>query len=244
MARNANSRTTPTARPKPLASRPMPRLSASVCGRAWSTRTSAASESCWSWSPVKNAVFSIRGPRRTGQICLVRGQEQAEQERKEPGQPGAEQAEVVSRRGEDEVGGVALRAEQEVAAEVAIGLHVADDGLDGVAAAPLAADGGRDAALLAGEDDAGLVGIVATVAAIHVGALDPDAGEALGLGDLGGEGVPVVGVARQGPGAEDELAAWGLGVGGGDRELHAKLVAGVCLALADALHLGGPPHHG
>src|SRR3712207_8950833 len=41
------------------------------------------------------------------------------------------------------------------------------------------------------------------------------------------------------PGAEDELAAWGLGVGGGDRDLHAELVAGLRLALADALHLGG-----
>src|SRR5215213_4292688 len=59
MARNANSRTTLTARPKPLASRPMPRRSASVCGEVWSRRISTASESCWScsstaWSsPVK-----------------------------------------------------------------------------------------------------------------------------------------------------------------------------------------------
>jgi hypothetical protein len=79
----------------------------------------------------------------------------------------------VARGGEDDVGGVALRAEQEVTAEQAIALHVADDGLDGGAPPPLAADGRGEAALLAGEDDAGPVGIVATVAAIHVGALDP-----------------------------------------------------------------------
>src|SRR5918994_3442677 len=103
----------------------------------------------------------IRGPWRTGEICLVRGQGQAEQERKEPGQPGPEQAEVVARGGEDEVGGVAVRAEQEVAPEVAVGLHVADDGLDGGAPSPLAADSRGDAALLAGNEDAGPVGVVA-----------------------------------------------------------------------------------
>jgi hypothetical protein len=64
-------------------------------------------------------------------------------------------------RGEDEVGGVTLGPEQEVAAEVAIALHVADDGLDGVAPPPLASDGRREAALLAGEDDAVAVGVVA-----------------------------------------------------------------------------------
>jgi site-specific DNA recombinase len=48
MARNANSRTTPTAGPKPLVSRAMPRRSAGACGRAWSRRTSTASERCWS----------------------------------------------------------------------------------------------------------------------------------------------------------------------------------------------------
>src|ERR687889_37351 len=50
------------------------------------------------------------------------------------------------------------------------------------------------------------------------GTLDPGAGDALGLGDLGGEGGAVVRVAGQGPGAEDELAARGHGVGGDDRD--------------------------
>ena len=68
---------------------------------------------------------------------------QAEQARQEPGQPGTEQAEVVTRRGEDEVGRIAFRAAQEVAAEVAVALQVADDRLDGAAAAPLAANGRR-----------------------------------------------------------------------------------------------------
>ena len=103
---------------------------------------------------------------------LVNWHQQAEQARQEPGEPGAEQAEVVAGGGEDDVGGVALGAEQEVAAEMAVALHVADDGLDGAAASPLAANGGRDAALLAGDEHAGFVGVVAAVAAVDIGALD------------------------------------------------------------------------
>ena len=108
-----------------------------------------------------------------------------------------------------------------------------------VAASPLAANGRRDAALLAGDEDASSLGVVAAVAAIDIGALDLDAGDPLGLGDLGGQGVAVIGVAGQGAGAEDELAARCGGVGGGDRDLHVELVAGLGLALADALHLRG-----
>ena len=96
-----------------------------------------------------------------------------------------EQAEVVARGGEDEVGGIAFRAAQEVAAEMAVALHVASDRLDGAAAAPLAADGRRDAALLARDEHAGLVGVIA---AVDTGALNLDAGDALSLGDLLGQG--------------------------------------------------------
>jgi DDE family transposase len=89
---------------------------------------------------------------------------------------------------------------------VAVALHVADDGLDGASSAPLAADGGRDAALLAGEDDASPIGIVAAVAAVDVGALDPDAGDALGPGDLLGQGVAVAGGCRAGRGRRGRTA--------------------------------------
>jgi hypothetical protein len=50
--------------------------------------------------------------------------------------------------------------------------------------------------------------------------------------------VAVIRVPRQGAGAEDELASWCDRVGGGDRNLHAELGAGLGLAFADALHLG------
>src|SRR5215210_7398415 len=55
MVRSVNSRTTSTARPKPLASRPMPRRSASACGWAWSRRTSATSGSCWNCSSTASS---------------------------------------------------------------------------------------------------------------------------------------------------------------------------------------------
>src|SRR3712207_115321 len=98
---------------------------------------------------------------------------------------------------------------------MAVGPHVADDGLDGASAPPLAADGRGDAALLAGDEHAGPVGVVAAIATVDVGALDPDAGDALGLGDPVGEGVAVVGAARRRAGAEDEPAAGRDRVGGG-----------------------------
>src|SRR5919199_361904 len=88
---------------------------------------------------------------------LMRWRQQAEQARQEPGQPGAEQAEVMGRGGEDNVRRVALGAAQEVATKMTVALHVADDRLDGVAAPPLAANGRGDAALLAGDEHPGLV---------------------------------------------------------------------------------------
>jgi hypothetical protein len=50
--------------------------------------------------------------------------------------------------GEDEVDGVARGAGEEVAAEMALRLQVADDRLDAGAPPDLTADGGRDAAPL------------------------------------------------------------------------------------------------
>ena len=86
--------------------------------------------------------------------------------------------------GQDKIGGIALWPEQEFATEVAVVGHVADDGLDGVVPLPFLSHGGRGAALLAGEDDAGLVGVMAVVAVVDVGAPDPDAGDPLDLGRL------------------------------------------------------------
>ena len=65
--------------------------------------------------------------------------------------------------GEDDVGGVAGAAFEVAAPEVAFGLQVSDDGLDGGAAAQLALDRTEDASLLAGDEDT--TGILRVVAA-------------------------------------------------------------------------------
>ena len=82
--------------------------------------------------------------------CRFEGIEDSKQEGP---QPLEDQAEVVAGGGEDGVGLIAVSAFEEVAAEMAVGLEVADDGLDGRAAAELTLDGAVDAALLAGEVD-------------------------------------------------------------------------------------------
>jgi len=50
--------------------------------------------------------------------------------------------------GEDDVGGIALAALEMAAAEVTVGLHVSDHGLDGAVASQFALDDAEDAALL------------------------------------------------------------------------------------------------
>lgn len=60
----------------------------------------------------------------------------------------------MSAGGEDSVDGVAVCSEEKIAAEMAVGLHVADQRFDGVAAAQFAAGGRREAALLAADEDA------------------------------------------------------------------------------------------
>ena len=81
----------------------------------------------------------------------------------------------MARGGEDDVHGVAFATAQEVAAEMTVALQVTDDGLDGTAASPFTAGSAYtpnqdDAALLAGDEYAGAVGIIAAVAAIDIGA--------------------------------------------------------------------------
>ena len=59
---------------------------------------------------------------------------------------------------------MACAAFEVAAAEMAFGLQVSDDGLDGGAAAQLALDDTEDAALLAGDEDT--TGILRVVAAV------------------------------------------------------------------------------
>ncbi len=55
-------------------------------------------------------------------------------------------------------------------------------------------------------------------------------------------GVAVIGISGQRLGVEDELAALGPFVGGGERDLDAELIGSVRLALADALGSPGTCH--
>ena len=101
-------------------------------------------------------------------------------------------------------------------------------------------DGGRDAAFLAGDEDRSALGFgaMAAISTINIGAGDGNACDPFHLLDLAGQGVAVIGIARQAPHAEDELTAGCSGVGGGDRDRNADFEAGPGLPLADALHLG------
>lgn len=76
---------------------------------------------------------------------------------------------------------VAVTPLEIAAAEVPVGLHVTDHGLDSRAAAELALDHCEDAALLVRDEDAARVfGFVAAIALVDIGALDRTAGERLG----------------------------------------------------------------
>jgi hypothetical protein len=147
--------------------------------------------------------------------------------------------EVVSDGGEDGIGGVSGTAFEIAAAEVALGLHMADHGLDGRSASEFALDGTEDALLSGDEDAARVLRIMPAETLVDIAALDLAAGQPLGILDDLTQGVTVVGIAGQRPGVQHELAAWGAGVGGDDRDLDAELVRGRGLALADALGLWG-----
>jgi hypothetical protein len=64
------------------------------------------------------------------------------------------------------------------AAEVALGFHMTDHGLDGGATSQLTLDGAEHAALLSGDEYAvWVLRIVASVSLVDIGALDHAAGE-------------------------------------------------------------------
>ena len=83
--------------------------------------------------------------------------------------------------GEDGVDRIAGGSFEIAAAKMALGLHMADHGLDGGAAPQLALDGTEHTALLPGDEDAMRIRrIVAAVSFVDIGALDLAAGEPFG----------------------------------------------------------------
>ena len=149
-------------------------------------------------------------------------------------------AEVVAGCCEHGVDAVAIAALEMIAAHSVVILEMADHGLDGSAAARLAADGFGDPADLAADPDLEPIGIVvAAIALIAVDAMHRDPGEVLKIGDDRTERVAVIRVAVQRLGVQHELAALGRGDRGDNRDLAAELVGRPGLAFADAFHLGG-----
>lgn len=95
-------------------------------------------------------------------------------------QPCEDALEVVSNGGEDGIGGVSGTAFGIAAAEVALGLHMADHGLDGRSASEFALDGSEDAALLSGDEDAARVlRIMPAETLVDIAAVDLAAGQPL-----------------------------------------------------------------
>ena len=137
-------------------------------------------------------------------VCGEMGfaEEQARQKAPEPSQ---KQAAVVADGAEDGVDGVAVWTLEVVSFEQTIDFHVAEHGLDAVSSAHLAADCGRDDATGVGDHDLQVLArdAVAAIATVDVGATDRGGRVSRATwSDLGREAVAVIGVSRQGPGAE------------------------------------------
>jgi len=95
--------------------------------------------------------------------------------------------------GENGVGCIAGSSLEITAAEMALGLHMADHGFDGGAASQLALDGTEYAALLARDEDMVRVRrIMAAVSLVDIGALNLAPGEPLGVLDGRAQRVPVI----------------------------------------------------
>src|ERR1700682_592441 len=154
-------------------------------------------------------------------------------------EPAQEQAEVVAGGGQNSVDAVAVTALEIVATHPVVVLEMADHGLDGGAAAHLAADGLGDPSDLAADPDLAPIGVVvAAIGLVAVDAAPRTTCELFEIGDDGTERVAVIGVTVQRLGVQHELSAPGRGDRSDNRYLAAELVGGSGLAFADALHLG------
>jgi hypothetical protein len=126
------------------------------------------------------------------------------QQPQEKSEPGEDAPEVVAAGSEDSVDGIAFTVCEEVAAHVVILPAMADHRLDGGAGFELPPERVRDAAFLALGVDFELVPLVA---GIGEDAGQGCAGYGFDAGKNGFERMPVIGIAGQSLGVEDELPA-------------------------------------
>jgi hypothetical protein len=167
------------------------------------------------------------------------GEQHPHQGAQKPLEPAQEQAEVVAGSGEHSIDAVTVASFEVIAIHPMLGLHVANDRLDRSAATHLAADRGGDAAHLAADPDAELLGVVmAAIAFVDMDAAGLDPGQRFQLGNDRPQGVPVKGIAVQHLGVQHELPAFRLGGRGCHGHLAAELVRRPGFAFADAFDLG------
>ncbi len=119
---------------------------------------------------------------------------------------GEDLAEVVAAGAEDGEERVAGGSLQRTSRQPAVGLHVADLRLDGAAAAQELGERRREPPAGAADQHARGLDAVAAIAAIDDGEGRAAIGQHLDLLESLGEGVAVVGVARQRPHADDEAS--------------------------------------
>lgn len=108
---------------------------------------------------------------------------------------------------------------------MAVGFAMADDHFNGGASPQFFLDLSVSAALLPGtEDPVWIWRVMAAIALVDIGPFDLAPGQRLGFPDHLAQGVPVICIAGKRLGVEDELPALAAIVGGGERDLYAKLV--------------------
>ena len=157
-------------------------------------------------------------------------------------EPGEEQIEIVADGGEHGVDGIAAGMGEVVSVHAVLVFGMANHGFDGRAAFEVSLDGLGQAALLIGDIDFELLmlgGVVAPVAGIDDDLIQTGTDHVLDIGDHGCQGMAVIGIAGHGLGVNHELPALAAVERGGDRDLHAKFIRFVSLALADAFDFRG-----
>ena len=145
---------------------------------------------------------------------------------------GEDLADVVAAAAENGEESITDRALEGAAGEAAVGLHVADLGLDGAATPEQPGQSRREPAPHAADKHLRALDAMAAVSTIDHGEAGTGSGQGFDLLEGVGEGVTVIGVAGHGAHADDEAA----GQGGGDADLGAELVADPGFALGDAVH--------
>ena len=147
---------------------------------------------------------------------------------------GQDLADVVAAGVQDGEDRVADGAFQGAAGQAAIGLHVADLGLDRASSTQVDDLLGGQPSACAADKDTGLAFVMPPVTAVDDGQIGTLVCQDRHLFEGLFQGVAIVGIARKAAHADNEAFVQR----GGDADLAAKLIAHPSLTLRDAVHLG------